>query len=754
MATRKKKTTKKSKPAFTADGIAKANQRLRGSGRTVAAIDSGTIGDSIERRIDDYVSVLGDDVLTSSGYNRDGVKDAASCKRILKRLATDDNTHHNIIAQCKVAAIHYGIIRVIVHLLADFATEGMSIVHDQVSVQNFYDVWMKKVQLKERINRFLVDYFESATVAIHKTRAQLRNDQATRMKRSSGKDVRNIDDHTLYLESNEKLKKGKIIEPQVVIDKNIDHLGGLDSGIRKKIEDGRVDCIVSGYGQKNDRIIPWKYVSLPVLQMETRNKGLSNNGQWVFALTKEDTESVKNFLTYVYNKKKNIIKVNLPKNFDIREYTGAKKGSYTSEIILSDDNVSVIQDKKPDDWSWAIPFVYPALKHLKFKDYLRQMEIKFCKSVINSVTLWALGDPANGIYPEDEHFERLADMLEQPGQAMNIVWPAPIVANVIEPKINNILDPRKHTAVDKDILASLGTSDLLVGGEGSNFSNAFIHVAALLKRLEVARDKFTNWLYGELYEINQAMDFRKMPVVKWKRSSLRDEKAVQQFKLALFDRGVLSGEALIREADEDMSIEVARQKNEKKIADDTGIGVFDKRGPYYRPEDQAKLGIMPYGWSVDKEEHPIKTENDSGEQPENIPNPNGRPPGKEDENERKTREPKPRGIDVANVARFRELTDKASTLLAGVEAYVKKYSKRINGKSLEHSVYCYVSHIDPKSKKEDMKRVIGEKKEILEPIEASFKQIRDYFKLKSPDNKLNKSVRYNLFAWAWAMHYI
>jgi len=774
-----KKDTQPKRVMASADVLANANARIR------SAQGSYYDSDSIERRIDDYSPILGHDVLTLEFGSLD--RNNGEYARTLRRLACNDKIHHNIIAQCQVAYINYGILRSVIDLFADFASEGLDIVHENKQVENFYRVWAKKVSLRERVNRFLTDRSLSGQVFIYKINAKINPSEERDMKRGKAEEYELIGDNTILLRGKGKLKD-HLISPKIVCDKELMHLSALKNVAMKQAKNGTVTRIEDGRPPKaateddpepvESRVIPWEYISLSPLQMETRGRDLSSKGEWIFALNKEDTENMYQYLNFVYNRRLRETRVELPEHLKgkVRPYKGVSPGLYEAEIVMGPDDLTVIHDKKFDHWAWAVPFAYPSLKHFRFKDYLRNMEIKYCKSVINSVTLWVLGDPDNGIFPEDEHFERLADMLQQPGQSMNILWAAPIDAKVIEPKMNNALDGKKHESVDKDILNSLGIPDVLIGGKGSNFSNSFIAVAGTLKKLEVARQQFEAWLMSELKDIAEAMGFRKLPTIRWKRSSLRDSKAQQQFKLNLFDRGILSAEALLIEADEDIEVEVERQEKEKKVADGSGVGVLDKRGPYFRPEELAKLGIFPYGWEQNRNMEDIKMEDakievekqkmiqdampakdNDGDDSKTDKGPNGRPPGKQDTKDRKDREAKPKTVDAKQIIRFHSLKEKCSQLLSDIEEKIRDGRENASGGVSEKLVFAIASNMSPKYTQSVIGSQVNDAKSkdysINNDIKSLYDETYKHFKLQSVNSKITKAERYNLFASAWAAYY-
>lgn len=729
-------SNKSGKPKYkfpSIETINRINAKLTGIDPEYAArggFSDVNIGDSIERRVCDFnINNIYSDLMKEEGYR--ATTNSVNYIYILNKLSKDDELFHRIIAQCIMGYIEYGLLRVVIELCADFATEGLSIEHDNATVDNFYKNWITKVRLKERINRFYIDMFTGGGVFIHKINAKLSTSEVTKMKKSTAY-AQILNEGSLLIR--DESGKNYTISPNIEIDDRL----SCFTDFREAVLKYKMPVYYSDKSA-NEKEIPWEYISLPILNMETRERSVGSKGKWVFCLTEEDANAFKNFVKIIVDSEKNNAKIVAPDFIKgITNYKGKKKGIFKYEVELSSKDLYVIFDKKFDNWSWAIPFVYPSLKHLKYKDFLRDLERKYGKSVINSVVLWELGDPELGIMPEDEHFERLADMLQQPGRSMNILWPAPIKAHVIEPKMQNVLDPKKYEEVNRDILLSLGVPDVLLGGKGSNFSNAALSIAAILQRLQDARDKFEIWLMNELKIIADAMGFRKPPIIKWRRSSLKDESAERTFKLALFDRGILSAEALLKDADEDIALEVARQKNEKKIADETGVGVLDKRGPYFRPEELAKLGIMPYGWKTDVN-MPIPGVNDKDPKSGTDTGPNGRPPTKKDTGPRKDRTPKPRGIETLSFIKFNEVRHSAFKLMEQIEEKIGKDKPKL---------FAIMSGI---KLNDGLGKISAKQSKINPVISENFEWLKNYYELKK-DNKLTFDEQKEIFSYVWSIN--
>ncbi len=503
----------------------------------------------------------------------------------LSNYSKNSSFNHYIISQCILAYLGHGVIRNIVDLYSDFATEGLQISHPNESVENFYKHWAKQVNLNQTVHSIFTNMFLTGNVFVHKTWATLTNAEKNTMKRAKSSQLIN-DNLVVRLKTTDRIIKGNV-DP-------IDHFlqnkaFALDMKERAKSADKESNNDQST-PKPNGVKMPWNYTVLNPLQMDIRGKKIKGEHRWVMLLDRNDTKDISESMGYQGN---NIskTKINIPKEFLKRVSPLSKPhGGYVAEIEIDSNSLSVIQDRKFDWFDWSVPFVYPALRAISFKDCLRNMEVKACESVINSIFLFKLGDIDKGFVAEDEHFERLADMLQVPGNVMNIIWNEAIEAQVIQADIKGVFDPKKHESADRDILTALGVPEVLLGGKGGNFSNSFIAVSTILEKLETARNIVKDWLMGEISVISEAMNFKRLPDVKFGATSLTDRKSEQNFLLQLFDRGILSDETILSYADTDPEIESLRQEREKKYEGGKKTKKMQKRGPYIK-DDVPKAGI-------------------------------------------------------------------------------------------------------------------------------------------------------------------
>ena len=332
----------------------------------------------------------------------------------LRRFSSNSVFNHHLMSQCMMAYLGYGVVRNIIDLYSDFATEGIEIDHPDESVRNFYRTWATKVDLSDRIHSMFLNLFVSGNVFVHRSWANLSPKEKRAMKSAQG--AEKVDDMLLIrgrskdttIEGRESGFMDWFLE-QSDFDLSDDSKAG-------KTEAKAPDSAQDEQMPKNPKKrIPWTYTFLNPLQMEMRGRKLRGDHYWIMAIDKRDTLDVARGMGFYssYNQELGTTEMNLPKEFlgRINKYQGPGAG-YAAEIKLNKEELSVVQAPGKWDWfDWAVPFCYPALRALSFKDGLRNMEMKAMQSVINSIFLFKLGDIEKGMPAEDEHFERLAKVL-------------------------------------------------------------------------------------------------------------------------------------------------------------------------------------------------------------------------------------------------------------------------------------------------------------------------------------------------------
>lgn len=543
----------------------------------------------------------------------------------------NSNIDHMRIAQCLLLYKTEGIVQTIVHLLADFAVESIDLIHEDQTVHNFYQAWKTKIKLQERMHRFVVDLLTTGNVFIWTKEAKIKTADKTAMKRGLAAQLIGNELVVEIQDADGKVLRDKTITVEFEGDQ-ISRLQDLSDACRENATAGKVNEVMLervDSGTRNSPInpeatekrnkkrglIPWEYVSLNPLQMSPRGSRFANEHYWVMLLSNRDMKPLSKFMSYRYYTDISTTKVNLPEIFKGKLQTAKPGSGYAAELRLDESRLSVIQDvTKADYEDWATPQIYPAHKEIAFKRMLRQGEISAMESLKHAITLIKLGDVKEGYAPTQEQIERVAAALSGGGQTHHLVWDDLIEGQVLQPNVGSIFDPKKYTQVDKDIYAALGVSESVMTGNGS-FANSFMSIKLLLEKLETIRCKLQDWLRVEVKTVADAMNFRRLPIIKWGLMNLRDENTERKLWIELYDRGIVSDESMLERFGTDFAVETERQKYEKKIKDKENKGIRKDddqfRSPVMVSQGPFKRGVLeppkPKPTGGGKGGRPVKT---------------------------------------------------------------------------------------------------------------------------------------------------
>src|SRR5210317_1046866 len=78
-----------------------------------------------------------------------------------------------IIKMCMDAYDKVGIVRNVIDLMGDFGCQGVNIVHENKSVEKFFQQWFKKIDGKERSERFINNLYRTGNVFVYKSYANI-----------------------------------------------------------------------------------------------------------------------------------------------------------------------------------------------------------------------------------------------------------------------------------------------------------------------------------------------------------------------------------------------------------------------------------------------------------------------------------------------------------------------------------------------------------------------------------------------------
>jgi len=620
-------------------------------------------------------------------------------------------THQEIIQLTQAIYKKNGLIRNLVDLMSDFASEGLDLRHPIKSQERFYKEWAKKVNLESRANDFMKYLMRDANVIIRRKTAII--------KRSLVKDMSKADYYNTEPVDERKFNE----QPEVI---------GPDN---TKI---------------NKREIPWSYVFLSPTMIEKIGGAVGRyfgNQSLAMRISTELAQSINNPKT---KSEKEFIKL-LP----IEIVQAVKKG--TKLIALDPDKIYVDYYKK-DDWEdWGTPFLMGIIEEVLLKDKMKQADMAALDGVVNAVRLWKLGNSDKQIFPTPAAVNKLINILQHNvgGGVLDLVWDDMIDFKIDYPPIDKILGSAKYESVNKDIIRGLGIPDALMGGgesSGGNAQTVFVQLKTLVERLEYVRMKCTTWIQNELQLVADAMGFSKTPTVAFQTMNLKDEVAEKQLLIQLLDRNIVSAETVQKIFGKDFEIELENMRYEDGIRE-KDPGLLEKANPYYRPQSIIQL-------QKDMQIELEKSKNGGGDnlggdQPktEQVTGP-GRPKNIPDTKTRKVRTPKVLAIYKAMAEGFMDNLDELIDPIFLEKSETKNIRSLPKDKKdeLQNIKFVVLSQLDEKSvlNKDEVNKIIenADKNKINEFFSV-FKDLKNDYTSVKGDVLAFKEIR-SLAASVWA----
>lgn len=579
----------------------------------------------------------------------------------------------------------FGVIKNVIDLMCNFASEGITVQHPRKNIRRFYQRWFEIADIPGRVKDILRAYYKTSNVFIYTTFGDIDKAAYDRMRSTKGADFypRSFSD-TSDPSNDEKLEE-------------------IDEQLKKPAE---------------KRQIPWRYTLLNPFQMELVGSKYFGEQKWVFVLDeitasaadskKARKESVPESAVEYLDRSD----INIPPEF--------KKLRNGRVVELDQGKLWTLHYMKDDHEDWADPMVWPVINDVIYKNKLRAMDMSVCDSVINAITVFKIGNLKEGFVAPPEHYDKLSELLRTPSAAMTMVWNDALEIESNYPPVEKILGVQKYESVDRDILAGLGISEVIVNGRGGNYSSSFLSVRTLLERLEEGRREVEKWLNKQLRMIAAIMGHRDVPTVKFGQMSLRDEQAEKQLVLGLLDRNVISIEAVHEMFGFNFDVERERLKTEKEIEENEEI--FVKHGPFVDPmtdvDEAEKLDIQQEQMDKDRDfqrenmdidrknrQQEMKFKMQTEKQKLQImkkkqnQKPNGRPPGVRTPHSKK-RDTKPKGMAFINTKikadkRYTEIEDYLTNLM--IETRGVKFKKALSKEDrsmLEELTFAIFSAVD------------------------------------------------------------
>lgn len=414
-----------------------------------------------------------------------------------------------LIKSCDVAYFRVPIVRTAVDLMSDFGCQGIHIVHPNSKIEKFHQDWFNYVNGYNVSERFLNYLYRRGNVAVHRTFERIRETDMDKLSYAKGGDFKIFD--------NFEPKKNELPLSYAFLD-----VCGID-----------VDSpeLTSFMGEK-----PQLSINLPMkLRRLIKNPKSKKEKELVKILEQNDPDT--------------IALIRAGKN----------------KIPLNPNLISTYYYKKDDWMDWAMPPLACILDSLIGWEKMQLADRSALDGAISNIRLWKLGDLERGLVPSPEQIRIFSDMLTKHpgGGTLDLIWHAAIELVESKTTVHQFLGAAKYEPIWQAIFQGLGIPPTLTGSPtASGTTNNFIALKTLIERLEYGRSVLKRFWQHELQLVQKAKGFRFPAEVHFERMSLSDEVAEKALLRDLYDRGLLSGDALLERFGEIPDLERIRTVKE------------------------------------------------------------------------------------------------------------------------------------------------------------------------------------------------
>lgn len=496
-----------------------------------------------------------------------------------------------------------GLVKNVIDLMGDFASQGIRLVHKNKRIERFYRRWFKKINGKDRSERFLNNLYKSGNIVIDRRTAKINIKIVDDLYRSLGES-----DYQLQNLDNVKIEK---------------------------------------------REIPWKYTFIDPVFVEVVAGSLSS-----FVMNKNYELVIPSHLKKIINSPKTESEKKVIDSLPDEIVQAAK----TKKTFPLDPSKVCVFHYKKDDWqSWAYPMIYAIMDDIAVIEKLKLADMAALDGAISNIRIFKLGSLEHKIAPTKAATSKLAQILGNNvgGGTMDLIWGPDIELLESKTNVHNFLGESKYIPHLNAVYAGLGIPPTLTGTYGAaGTTNNFISLKTLTQRLQYGRDVLVGFWEQEIALVQKAMGFKYPAKIEFDRMDLSNEESEKALLVQLADRNLISDELLQTRFGFDPDMEKSRLNRESK--DRSKNRMVKKSGPWFDPQIENALkkialqsGIVSpsqVGLELNKKkqgehsalEQKTKTSNPTrlaNDSPESLPGqPNqGRPKNSTDKNKRKTK---------------------------------------------------------------------------------------------------------------------
>ena len=432
-----------------------------------------------------------------------------------------------ILAKAEDIYQRVGLVKNVIDLMGDFATQGIRFSHRNKRIERFYRRWFKKINGKDRSERFLNNLYKSGNVVIDRRTAKI------------------------------SLK---------VTDKLYQSLGASDYLISD------IDMV-----PVDKREIPWRYTFIDPIFVDIVSGALSSfvdNKTYELQLPGNLRSQINSPKT---DAEKQIL-AGLPK--EIIEAAKSQRG------YPLDPNKTLVFHYKKDDWqAWAYPMIYAIMDDLTVVEKLKLADMAALDGAVSNIRIFKLGNLEHKIAPTKAATAKLAQILgnNTGGGTMDLIWGPDIELLESNSNVHQFLGEGKYIPHMNAVYAGLGIPPTLTGTFGAaGTTNNFISLKTLTQRLQYGRDVLIRFWENEIMLVQKAMGFKYPAKIEFDRMDLSDENSEKALLIQLADRNLISDELLQTKFGFDPDMEKSRLNRETRERKSDRMA--RKSGPWHDPQ--------------------------------------------------------------------------------------------------------------------------------------------------------------------------
>ena len=394
-----------------------------------------------------------------------------------------------------------GIVKNVIDLMGDFASQGITLNHPNKKIEKFYRKWWKKVSGEERSERFLNMLYRCGNLIIQKRYGKISRKQERTM--SKGEDL-------------VSLPEIEVIKRQIPL--KYDFLNPLMVDV-----DGGYAGAFSG-----DRTYKMKISN-------TMIKSFEKNPKYMEKLPSKIKSALKNQETYI-SLDNDSIEVFFYKKDDWELWANPMVNAILDDIMMLEKmklaDMSALDGAISNIRLWR-------LGNLEHKILPNKGAIDKLRNILASNVGGGTMDLVWG--PEIEFQESNSQIYKFLG------------TEKYQPVLNSIY---AGLGIPPTLTG--------LAGQSGGFTNNFISLKTLIERLEYGRDLLYQFWEKEIEYVQKSMGFSEPATLHFEHMILSDEAAEKNLLIQLADRDIISTETLRQRFGELHEIEDSRVKNEGK----------------------------------------------------------------------------------------------------------------------------------------------------------------------------------------------